>query len=387
MAREKRYQDTGQGSFFGDYAYEPFLRRHPRHFLVALNKLFNWSSYSERLIELYAGKGKRGRPPYDPVLIFKMLLISYLYNVSERETERLADENIGVKWFLGLAFDQAPPDHSTLTAFKRRLLRQGGWETLVGIFDDLLEQARAQGLEMGAIQVLDSVHTEANVNKAKDRDRQNKGQGPRDPEARVVRKGRREVVDADGESTRQEIRYRGYKTHTAMNAETGVVTSIAPMPGNTADNRAFVPLRAHDRCLGLPTEIYAGDRAYDDTDIHARLAAEGLASGITLNDYRTQKKDANKEVWLRMQASEEYQRGVKARYRVEQVFGWAKAWGGFERCRYLGLARYRLQALFTFLACNVKRLVKRLTGITFRAQAKGRCAEVFQPVYSALPWA
>ena len=92
-------------------------------------------------------------------------------------------------------------------------------------------------------------------------------------------------------------------------------------------------------------------------------------------------------MWLELQATETYQRGTKARYRVEQVFGWAKAWGGFERCRYLGSARYRLQAFFTFLVCNTKRLVKRLTGITFRAQAKGRRAEVFQAVYSTLPWA
>jgi IS5 family transposase len=387
MAKRARFQDTGQGSFFGDYAYQSFLRRHRGHFLVALNALFDWSGYSERLVALYKGRGREGRPPYDPVLIFKMLLISYLYDVSEREVERLADENVPVKWFLGLAFDQAPPDHSTLTAFKRRLLRDGGWETLQGIFDDLLGQARAQGLEVGTIQVLDSVHTQADVNNTKDRDRHNKGQGPRDPDARVVHKGRRTVVEADGKASLRELRYRGYKTHTAMNAETGLVTSLEPMRGDTADNRAFGALRAHDRRLGLPTEVYAGDRAYDDTDIHARLAQEGLASGITLNDYRTRKKDAHKEVWLQLQASESYQRGTRARYRVEQVFGWAKAWGGFERCRYIGLARYRLQALFTFLACNARRLVKRLTGITFRAQAKGRRAEVFQPVYAAWPWA
>jgi IS5 family transposase len=387
MAKQGRYKDTGQGSFYGNYAYESFLRRHPRHFLVALNKLFDWSSYSERLIALYVGQGERGRPPYDPALIFKMLLLSYLYNISERETERLSDEHIAVKWFLGLAFDEAPPDHSTLTAFKRRLRRRRGWETLQGIFDDLLTQARAQGLELGAIQVLDSVHSQADVNNEKDRDRQERGQGPRDPEAQLVHKGRRRVVEADGKAIQKEIRYRGYKTHVAMNAETGIVTSIAPQAGNSADNRAFPELRAHDRSLGLPTRIYAGDRAYDDTDIHERLRAEGLVSGITLKKQRTQKKDGNREVWQELVANPDHQQGVRARYRVEQVFGWAKAWGGLEHCRYLGYARFRLQALFTFLVCNVKRMVKRLTGITFRAQAKGRRAEVFQAVYAVVPWA
>jgi transposase, IS5 family len=387
MSKRVRFQDTGKGSFFGDYAYSSFLRRHPDHFLVALGHLFDWSTYSERLVGLYQGKGQVGRPPYDPVLIFKMLLVSYLYDVSERATEQLADENVPVKWFLGLAYDQAPPDHSTLTAFKGRLVGNGGWEALQSIFDDLLAQARVQGLELGSIQVLDSVHTQANVNNAKDRERQNKGQEPRDPDARVINKGRRTVVEPDGEATQKQVRYRGYKTHIAMNAETGVVTSIEPRFGNTADNRAFPALRTHERVLALPTRLYAGDRAYDDSEIYAWLAEEGLASGITLNDYRTQKKDDHKEPWLELQASASYQEGTKARYRVEQVFGWAKAWSGFERCRYIGLARYRLQALFTFLVCNAKRLVKLLTGITFRAQEKGWRAEAIRPVYATLPWA
>jgi len=41
----------------------------------------------------------------------------------------------------------------------------------------------------------------------------------------------------------------------------------------------------------------------------------------------------------------------------------------------------------TFMVCNVKRITKLLTGITFRPQAKGRSREVFVPVYTTLPWA
>ena len=66
-----------------------------------------------------------------------------------------------------------------------------------------------QGLEMGSIQVLDSVHTQADVNNAKDRERQERGKEPRDPEARVVNKRRRQVVEADGKIERKEIRDRG----------------------------------------------------------------------------------------------------------------------------------------------------------------------------------
>lgn len=383
----RRYKDTGKGSFMGDYYYAGYLARHRDHFLVALEELFDWESYAERLISCYAGKGIVGRPPYNPVLLFKMLLISYLYNVSERDIERLADDHLMVRWFLGLAIDQQPPDHSSLTTFKSRYLDGQGWQTLQSIFDEMIREAREHGLELGEIQVLDSVHTQADVNNEKDCDRQDKGGPPRDPDARVVDKGERTVVDADGKKAARRVRYRGFKTHASVNAETGIVTTIVPDFGNTADNKAFPALRDHDRALDLPTTIYAGDKAYDDTDIYSRLEEDGLNLGITLRKTRTEKKDANKERWFELIEKETYQMGVQNRFRVEQPFGLAKAWHGFERCRYLGLARYRVQAFFTFLVCNSKRMIKRLTGITFRQLAKGRRAEVFTPVFKTLPWA
>ena len=54
------------------------------------------------------------------------------------------------------------------------------------------------------------------------------------------------------------------------------------------------------------------------------------------------------------------------------------------RCRGLGLKRYRIQALLTFLVNSTKRILKLLTGLTIRPLAKGRRAEVFTPVYGTL---
>jgi len=385
MSRFPRFHKTGKGSFFGDFVYDRVVKED--HFLVALQELFDWEALCGDLIKLYKGKGLRGRPPYKPELTFKMLFLSYLYNVSERQMEQLATYHLAVKWFLGLAVDERAPDHSTLTKFKNRLICRGRWDHLQSIFDGLLKQAIAHGIEMSDIQLLDSVHTQADVNNDKDRQRQDHGQGPRDPDAQVVHKGKRYVVGPDGKRTMQEIRYRGYKTHVSVNAGTGITTSIVPAPGNTADNKAYPALRDHDRSLPLPTRIYGGDRAYDDTDIHERLQQEGLHSGICLNDYRTNKKDANKQRWIEMMATPEYQAATALRYRVEQPFGIAKKSHGFERCRHIGLPRYGIQSFLTFMVLNCKRTVKLLTGITFRPQAKGRRAEVSRPVYASLPWA
>jgi len=384
MSRNPRFQDTGKGSFFGDFVYKRIVPQD--HFLVALNNLFDWDTLSGRLLKAYEGNGQWGRPPYNPVQMFKILFISYLYGVSEREVEELVNFHLVVKWFVELAVDEAAPDHSSLSVFKNRYLKPGKSEHLIACFDQVIQQARAQGVEMGDLQILDSVHTQADVNPEKDKRRQAQGKPPRDPEVGIVNKGRRDVVGPDGKRKRKQVRYKGYKTHVSLNAKTGVVTSLKVTRGNKADNKQFPDLQAHDQALGLPIRAYGGDRAYDDTDIYERLAVAGQEIAIHLRSFRTNKKDANKERWLELESSAQYQQDKAQRSRVEQPFGPAKQKHGFELCRYLGLDRYRIQAFFTFLVSNCKRLVKLLTGLTFRPQAKGRRAERLKPVYASLPW-
>ena len=301
--------------------------------------------------------------------------------------EQLVNFHLVIKWFVGLAVDEAPPEHSSLTVFKNRYLEPGQGERLLACFDGLIRQALAQGVEMGDLQILDSVHTQADVNTDKDQKRQAKGQPPRDPEASVVNKGRRDVVEPGGKRVMKQIRYYGYKTHVSVNAETGLVTSFKVTPGNQADNKQFPDLQAHDKVLTFFIRAYGGDRAYDDTDIYERLRTAGQQIAIDLRSFRTQKKDANKEPWIALEQSPQYQLDKAQRFRVEQPFGPIKQKHGFERCRYEGLDRYRIQAGLTFFVSNCKRLVKLLTGLTFRSQAKGRRAERLKPVYASLPWA
>ena len=97
MARRRRYKETGRGSFFGDLAYDGILERYREHFLVVLERLFDWEEMSEQIIRLYKRQGEVGRPPYAPVLVLKLLFLSYLYNVSERRIVELADLHLLIK--------------------------------------------------------------------------------------------------------------------------------------------------------------------------------------------------------------------------------------------------------------------------------------------------
>ena len=138
MGHLPRFQDTGGGSFFGNWLLERVVgKRHP---LVALKKLFDWEKLTDKLILHYKGKGVTGRPPYRPVVMFKMLFLSFLYGLSERDVEREINDSFAKKYFLDLAADKRSPDHSSLTTFKNRIIK-----LLTGItFRELAKGRRAE---------------------------------------------------------------------------------------------------------------------------------------------------------------------------------------------------------------------------------------------------
>lgn len=109
-----------------------------------------------------------------------MLLVSYLYNISERQTEETANLNLAVKYFLRLGVNERAPDHTTLTAFKNRILENGKLVAYERLLKEITKIALEKGIKSGSLQVVDSVHTEADVNVEKDERRQRNGRPPRD---------------------------------------------------------------------------------------------------------------------------------------------------------------------------------------------------------------
>ena len=106
-----------------------------------------------------------GRPAVDPVMLFKMMFIGYLFGIpSERRLVKEIQVNIAYRWFLGLNLTDTIPDASTLSQNRRRF---NGTEIFQNIFDHIVEQAMGQGLIGGKALYTDSTHLKANANKHK----------------------------------------------------------------------------------------------------------------------------------------------------------------------------------------------------------------------------
>src|SRR3972149_8208744 len=160
-----------------------------------------------------------------------------------------------------------------------------------GAVSGVLGIAREKGIKMGRIQVVDSVHTTAEVNVEKEEARQKKGKGPRDPDARWGVKGSKKVRDEEGRERRQTESFYGYKAHVSLNAETGLITSLKVTPGAAYDGHQMPNLVEQDLAQDIGVEIYSGDRGYDDGENHLYLQSRGLKSALRLNRYRLGRKE------------------------------------------------------------------------------------------------
>lgn len=364
-----RCKETGAGSFFGNFLYDQKVEK--GHFLRKLIEVIEWDRFTGRLLGYYRGKGETGQSPYNPTLILKMLLLSYLWNVSERMIEVLANDSLSIGLFLGLGADEKAPDHSTLTLFKNRLIQQAGIKAYEGLFDEIISMAQEKGVKFGTLQIVDSVHLVADVNISKDNQRQKEGNEPRDNDAKWGAKGGKVVIDKDGKKHKETQYFYGYKDQISLNADTELVTSVLPGRADEYDGHMLRRLVERDIGKGIGVGIVAADKGYDDGDNHYYLKQKGIQSAIRLTKRRTQKKDGHKEGWIQLQESAAYQQGLRERYKVERKFGEAKKWHGFSRCRYVGFVRHAIQSYLTFMALNLKRLVKLLTGVGFKGETAG----------------
>src|SRR4028119_519538 len=125
-----------------------------------------------------------GQPSVDPVVLFKMALLGYLYGLpSER---RLVDEirvNLAYRWFVGYDLDEAVPDHSVLSKARRRF----GPTIYEAFFTDVVRQSERAGLIRGDRLFLDStlVAAHAGLGRVGSREPIRQPSTPRAPAARA----------------------------------------------------------------------------------------------------------------------------------------------------------------------------------------------------------
>ena len=134
------------------------------HILRKIDHHMDFGFVRERLYPLYCHDN--GRPAIDPVILFKMLFIGYLFGIrSERQLVRDIQVNAAYRWFLGYGLRDKIPHHSTISQNRRR--RFDGTDVFRELFEDVVVIAMKKGYVDGNGLYTDSTHLKANANKHK----------------------------------------------------------------------------------------------------------------------------------------------------------------------------------------------------------------------------
>ena len=84
---------------------------------------------------------KGGRPAFDHVLMFKVLLLQAMHALSDERAEYLVKDRLSFMRFLGLGLADPVPDANTIWTFREALKRAGAVEALFAQFDATLREA------------------------------------------------------------------------------------------------------------------------------------------------------------------------------------------------------------------------------------------------------
>lgn len=287
-------------------------------------------------------KSAAGRRPWDEVLIFKVLVLQALYNLSDEAMEYQLRDRLSFMRFAGLGLEDAVPDAKTLWLYREALAKAGAVETLFDLFDGYL---KANGyLAMGG-QIIDATIVAAprQRNSREDNATVKAGQTP---EAWERQPAKNQQKDKDARWTKKHGRsHFGYKNHVCIDRRHKLVRRYAVSSASVHDSQKLEDLLDPDNTASA---VWA-DSAYRSKEAEEKLAARGFKSWIHHRGCR------GKPLTARQEAANKTRSSVRAR--VEHVFGSQHTSMGGKIVRTIGIVRASIKIGMQNLAYNMRRLV------------------------------
>jgi len=143
-----------QKDFFDLVVYQRLIPH--QHLLVKIAKQIDFSFIDEETKDLYSS---RGRGSYPAFLLFKMLFLEFLYNLSDVEVCKQCQYNLLFRYFVGLKINEDSPDDTTLVVFRKRLSEA----KFKDIFERIIEMARDKGITIGRTKIADATQIIADI--------------------------------------------------------------------------------------------------------------------------------------------------------------------------------------------------------------------------------
>jgi transposase, IS5 family len=306
----------------------------------------------------YSDGAQGGRPPFDPVMMFKILVIQAMDNLSDERAEFLINDRMSFMRFLGLSLADRVPDARTIWLFREKLTKAGAIEGLFARFDAAL---RASGYIAMSGQIVDATLVAAPKQRNTEDEKKaiKEGRIPdgwaekpaklrqKDRDARWTVKFSKAKERPDGTKPPVDIAIPtfGYQNHIAIDRGFGFIRTWT-----TTDAAAYEGARLREGLLdksNTAASVWA-DTAYRSAANEAFIEKNGFVSRIH------RKKPKGRPMPDAVRRANAIKSTVRSR--VEHVFAEQKDRMGLF-IRTIGIARARVKIGMANLVYNVKRLV------------------------------
>ena len=267
------------------------------HLLRKINQMISFDFIYDLVAPYYPANG---RPSVDPVSMFKMLLVGYLYGIkSERRLVQEIQLNIAYRWFCGFELGEKIPDHSTFS--KTRVRKWNDSSLFQQIFLEIVRCCMEQKLIDGKEMASDGSYIPAEVSRnswidieveieqsmlsyldALDQELASQPGFKKPPSHTVTKKITTSTTDPEcGYIHHGSKRGVGYLMEATVDCKHGIVTGVDVFPAN--EKESLLVLRHPERKqnqLGLSMEKVALDRGYDTGAIQRGLELLGIIGYI-----------------------------------------------------------------------------------------------------------
>lgn len=317
---------TWQPNFFDDHTRQERLDAlgDPLQKLAGLIDFEIFRPTLEEAFEIPARKSPAGRKRIDVVLLFKVLLLQRLYNLSDEQAEFQINDRASFGRFLGLHGSDRIPDYSTIWRFREALTEKG---TIKALFDLFNRQLETQGLigHEGIMVDASFVEVPRQRNSRKENELIKKGKVPEEwgqNQHKLAHK------DIDARWTRKNnVSYYGYKNHVKADRSSRLILDYVVTDASVHDSQMLSELVGES---DKGRQLFA-DSAYRSADLEAWLKELEVESFIHEKASRNHPLTNLQELFNQAKS--------RVRALVEHIFGFVKNTMNGDRQRAIGFKR------------------------------------------------
>ncbi len=309
--------------------------------LTRLNQVMNWEMFRPVLQQAFQKerKGPGGRPPYDYVMMFKILVLQKLYKLSDDQAEYQINDRMSFMRFLGLGLESRIPDSKTIWLYRETWTKVNVIKEVFRMFNAQLDDANLI-THTGSIVDATFVDAPRQRNTREENAKIKAGEVPEDwQKPENIHKLRQKDTDARWTKKNNETHF-GFKDHIKVDADSKLIVDYCVTSANVHDSQALSGLINEQDHVLYADSAYSGKELLELLPDHVeRRVHEKGTRNHPLTDVQ---KESN-----RLKS--------RIRVRVEHVFGFmTNSMGGID-LRCIGHARAEFDIGMRNLVYNICR--------------------------------